>query len=67
VRGALLGVLIAPIAGLAAEYAVRGANGTTAVHAGLFTIGLSTAGGAVSGMVARSKLWSRVRLPSGVK
>lgn len=64
VRGALVGVLIAPIAGLAAEYAVRGANGTTAVRAALFTIGLSAAGGAVSGLVARSELWSRVKLPS---
>jgi hypothetical protein len=67
VRGALFGLLIAPIAGLAAEYAVRGANGTTAVHAALFTIGLSTAGGAVSGIVARSELWSRVKLASGGK
>ena len=64
VGGALLGVLIAPIAGLAAEYAVRGANGTTAVHAALFTIGLSAAAGAVSGVIARSELWSRVKLPS---
>lgn len=66
-HGALLGVLIAPIAGLAAEYATRGANGTTAVHAALLTIGLSTAGGAVSGMVTRSELWSRVKPASGGK
>ena len=67
VRGGLLGVVLAPIAGLAAEYAVRGGTGTTAIHAALFTIGLSAAGGAVAGVVARSELWSRVKLPSGGK
>lgn len=65
VRGAVFGVLMAPIAGLAVQYAVRAASGTAGIHAGLFTIGFSTVSGAAIGVLTRSELWSRVKLRGG--